>query len=148
MKSGTLKDTFQFKRLIKYRTEFSAWTLEDKDLTAEDKTKTADEKADLTEKLITGSDVTLLFEKLLLFELVKFICQDNRQFDYYHIKYLQQYICKPFKWTMVQYISCVCKMFDYCVYCQLPTTRGKTWEDSEWATVGTSAQEKKRLRSN
>ena len=51
-----------------------------------------------------GHKVAQMFENLLWFELGKLIWKDHRQVYYDHIQYLQQHICKPFKWTIIQYI--------------------------------------------
>ena len=43
---------------------------------------------------------------------------------------------------MVQYISRVHEMFDYCIYLQPPTMRGQSWEKAEWKARNTPAPEK------
>ena len=115
-------DLDKYDKMIKDRTKFSEWTLEDEALSEEDKKKTVDEQIVLLEQLVMGHEAAQTFEKLLLFELSKLIWKDHRQIYYDHIKYLQQHICKPFKWTMIQYISRAHEMFDYCIYLQPPMT--------------------------
>ena len=73
------------------------------DLTPEDRLKSTEEQIVLTEQLVMGHKAAMRFEKLLWFELGKLIWKYHHQVYYDHIKYLQQHICKPFKWTMVQY---------------------------------------------
>ena len=74
------------------------------ELSEEDKKKAADEQIVLTEQLVMGHKVAQMFENLLWFELGKLIWKFHRQVYYDHIQYLQQHICKPFKWTIIQYI--------------------------------------------
>ena len=135
-------DPNQYEELMKDRTKFSEWTLEDEELSEEDKKKTVDEQIVLTEQLVMGHEAAQTFEKLLWFELGKLIWKDHRQMYYDHIKYLQQHICKPFKWTMIQYISRVRELFDYCIYLQPPTMRGQNWEKADWKARNTPAPEK------
>ena len=97
-------DPDEYDLLIKDRTKFSVWTLKDEEFSQEDKLKTIEEQIVLTEQLVMGHKAAATFEKVLWFELGKLIWKDHRQVYYDHIKYLQQHICKPFKWTMVQYV--------------------------------------------
>ena len=134
-------DPNQYDELIRDRTKFSEWTLEDKELSEEDKKKTVDEQIVLTEQLIMGHEAAQTFEKLLWFKLGTLIWKDHpRQVYYDHIKYLQQHICKPFKWTMIQ-------MFDYCIYLQPPTMKGQNWEKADWKATNTPTPEKSILKA-
>ena len=111
------------------------------DLTPEDRLKSTEEQIVLTEQLVMGHKAAMRFEKLLWFELGKLIWKYHHQVYYDHIKYLQQHICKPFKWTMVQHISHVHDMFNYCIYLPPPTMRGQSWEKAEWTARNSPAPE-------
>ena len=95
----------QFKRLSTNRMLFAEWVFEDEELSEEELILPVEEQEARTAKLVKGSESAEQFEKLLWFELGKFIWKDHHQVYYEHIEYLQQNIVKPFKWTMVQYIS-------------------------------------------
>ena len=101
-----------------------------------------DEQIVITEQPVMGHEAAQPFEKLLWFELGKLIWKDHRQVYYNHIKYLQQHICKPFKWTKIQYISRVREMFDYCIYLQPSTMKGQNWEKADWKARNMPAPEK------
>ena len=103
-------DPEQFKRLSANRTLFAEWVFEDDELSQYELTLPVAEQKALTEKLTKGSESAEEFEKLLWFELGKLIWKDHHQVYYEHIEYLQQNIVKPFKWTMVQYISRIREM--------------------------------------
>ena len=103
-------DPDQFKRLSTKRTLFTEWVFEDEELSQDELDLRVEEQKARTAKLVKGSESAEEFEKLLWFELGKLIWKDHRQVYYDHIKYLQQNIVKPFKWTMVQYISRIREM--------------------------------------
>jgi hypothetical protein len=100
----------QFKRLSTNRMLFAEWVFEDEELSEEELILPVEEQEARTAKLVKGSESAKQFEKLLWFELGKFIWKDHHQVYYEHIEYLQQNIVKPFKWTMVQYISRIREM--------------------------------------
>ena len=72
-------DPDEYDLLIKDRTKFSVWTLEDEELSQEDKLKTIEEQIVLTEQLVMGHKAAATFKKLLWFELGKLILKDHRQ---------------------------------------------------------------------
>ena len=43
---------------------------------------------------------------------------------------------------MIQYISCVREMFDYCIYLQPPMMKRKNWEKADWKARNMPALEK------
>ena len=96
-----VNDPEQYDRPSTNQTLFAEWIFEDKELSDEELLLPIEEQRAQTEKLVKGSESAKEFEKLLLFELGKLIWKDHRQVYYAHIEYLQQNICKPFKWTMV-----------------------------------------------
>jgi hypothetical protein len=126
-------DPDQFKRLSTNRTLFTEWVFEDEELSQDELDLRVEEQKARTAKLVKGSESAEEFEKLLWFELGKLIWKDHRQVYYGHIKYLQQNIVKPFKWTMVQYISRVREMYDYCIYLQPPSLKGQDFLEVKWA---------------
>jgi len=125
-------DPDQFKRLSANRTLFAEWVFEDDELSQYELTLPVAEQKALTEKLTKGSESAEEFEKLLWFELGKLIWKDHHQVYYEHIEYLQQNIVKPFKWTMVQYISRVREMFDYFMYLQPHSLKGQGFLEAKW----------------
>jgi hypothetical protein len=128
-------DPEQFKRLSTNRTLFAKWIFEDEELSNEELTLPVEEQEARTKKLVKGSESAKEFEKLLWFELGKLIWKDHRQVYYEHIEYLQQNICKPFKRTMVQNISRVREMCDYCIYLlQPPSLKGQDFLEAKWNT--------------
>jgi len=124
-------DPDQFKRLSTNRTLFTEWVFEDEELSQDELDLRVEEQKARTAKLVKGSESAEEFEKLLWFELGKLIWKDHRQVYYGHIKYLQQNIVKPFKWTMVQYISRVREMYDYCIYLQPPSLKGQDFLEAK-----------------
>jgi hypothetical protein len=104
---------------------------------------------------LTGSEKT--FERIGYFEHVlsgnakdkfgktykkKLIWKDHRQVYHDHIEYLQQNIVKPFKWPMVQYISRIREMFDYCLYLQPHSFKDQSFKEAEWDARDKPASEK------
>jgi hypothetical protein len=128
-----VNDPEQYDRPSTNQTLFAEWIFEDKELSDEELLLPIEEQRAQTEKLVKGSESAKEFEKLLLFELGKLIWKDHRQVYYAHIEYLQQNICKLFKWTMVQYISRIREMYDYCIYLQPPSMKGQDFTKANWA---------------
>ena len=100
---NNVDDPDQFQRLsTTNRTLFAEWIFKDEELSEEELALPLEEQKARTEKLVKGSESAKELEKLLWLELGKLIWKDHCQVYYYeHIEYLQQNICKPFKWTMV-----------------------------------------------
>ena len=135
-------DPEQFKRLSANRTLFAQWVFENEELSEYELTLPEEEQEVLTEKLTNGNESAEQFEKLLWFELGKLIWKDHRQVYYDHIEYNQQNIVKPFKWPMVQYISRIRKMFDYCLYLQPHLLKDQSFKEAEWDAQDKPAPEK------
>ena len=55
-------DPNQYVEVMKDRTKFAEWTLEDKELSDEDKKKTVDEQIILMEQLVMGHEAAQTFE--------------------------------------------------------------------------------------
>ena len=126
-------DPEQYLKLSTNRTLFAEWIFKDEELSNAQLLLPEEEQIALTEKLVKGSESAEDFEKLLWFELGKLFWKDHRQVYYDHIEYLQQNICKPFKWTMVQYITRVREMYDYYLYLQPPSMKDQDFKKANWA---------------